>query len=122
MRIVELDHINIVGSLEVLERCVAFYTGVLGLTSGPRPPFRSRGFWLYAGNRALVHLTEGTGGLQPVAAFNHIAFACEDLEAARDRLAKHGIPYQQSAGAGRSPQLFLTDPAGIQIELTFRDE
>ena len=34
-----------------------FYSDVVGLSLGPRPPFRSAGFWLYADGVPILHLT-----------------------------------------------------------------
>ena len=49
-----LDHVNIrTRRLSVLR---AFYTDVLGLKDGPRPPFGHPGAWLYAGDHPIVHL------------------------------------------------------------------
>ena len=31
---------------------------VVGLTVGERPPFQSFGYWLYAGEKNVLHLTE----------------------------------------------------------------
>jgi len=54
----ELDHVNIrTRQLSVVR---AFYTDVLGLKDGPRPPFGHPGAWLYAGDRPVVHLWLGT--------------------------------------------------------------
>ena len=52
--ILGLDHINV--RTARLDDMTAWYTEVLGLTSGPRPDFAFPGAWLYAGDRALVHL------------------------------------------------------------------
>ena len=41
-----LHHFNLrVGATE-LDALQVFYSGVVGLTVGPRPPFRSSGVWL----------------------------------------------------------------------------
>ena len=36
-----------------------FYCDIVGLRDGWRPPFKSRGHWLYAGPHPVVHLVEG---------------------------------------------------------------
>ena len=36
----------------------AFYCDVLGLVEGPRPPFRFKGLWIYAGDVACIHVAE----------------------------------------------------------------
>lgn len=41
----------------MIERLRTFYCEVVGLRVGPRPPFCSRGYWLYAGAHVVRHLT-----------------------------------------------------------------
>ena len=51
-----LDHINVrTGQLADM---IAWYSDVLGLTSGARPDFPFPGAWMYAGESAIVHLVE----------------------------------------------------------------
>lgn len=120
MPIATLDHINIAAPWPTLERCRRFYVDVLGLDDGFRPPFRSRGFWLYVGERPLVHLVEGDREVGPTGAFNHFAFACSDLEATLARLRAHGVAFEETiVPATGATQLFLRDPAGVEIELNF---
>ena len=56
MPVSSLDHVNIRTSN--LRDMVSFYSKVLGLKKGKRPAFKFGGAWLYAGNRAAVHLVE----------------------------------------------------------------
>ena len=42
---------------DLIEALRRFYTEVIGLQVGPRPPFDSPGHWLYAGPVDLLHLT-----------------------------------------------------------------
>jgi catechol 2,3-dioxygenase-like lactoylglutathione lyase family enzyme len=117
-----IAHVNFRGSAETIERLYAFYHDVLGLDDGPRPPFRSQGYWLYAGGRDVVHLTiDAQRAPAPFAgALDHIAFALDDLAAALARLDAAGIAYELDAvpGAGAA-QVFLRDPAGTGVELNF---
>src|SRR5690348_3308034 len=103
-----MGHINLRASAETIECLRRFYVDAVGLREGPRPVFRSgsSGYWLYAGDRAVLHLTIAQDGgvvAQPRGVFNHLAFDC--ATDAVDEL--HQV------------QLFLTDPAGIGVELTF---
>lgn len=119
-----LGHVNLRASADTLERLRRFYIDVVGLHEGPRPTFRSgsRGYWLYAGDRAVLHLTLATDGAatQPAGVFNHLAFDCDDLDGTRARLDAAGFTYEvDGVDALQQVQLFLTDPAGIGVELTF---
>jgi catechol 2,3-dioxygenase-like lactoylglutathione lyase family enzyme len=120
-----LGHINLRASAEAIERLRRFYVDVIGLREGPRPTFRSGslGYWLYAGDDAVMHLLVARNGgesLQPRGVFNHFAFDCDDLEAARSRLDAAGIACETDIVDDLNQvQLFLTDPSGIGVELTF---
>jgi glyoxylase I family protein len=121
MRVTGIDHINIGAPMEALERCVRFYVDVLGLSEGHRPPFRSRGFWLYAGDAPIVHLTEKEVDVTASSgAFNHLALACEDLESIEARLRTHAIQFTvERVPMTGQVQVFLKDPAGVELELNF---
>ena len=97
-----------------------FYCEIVGLRDGWRPPFTSRGHWLYAGEQPVVHLVEGNdeskasgGGV------DHVAFRCTDLEPMIERLRNSGIGFEltQVPSLG-DQQLLFRDPLGIGVELT----
>jgi catechol 2,3-dioxygenase-like lactoylglutathione lyase family enzyme len=121
-----LAHANLRAPAAMVERLRRFYTDIIGLREGPRPVFRSgsRGYWLYAGDTDVLHLTVAGPGDAPPAPtghFNHLAFACADLAAARARLDAAGLPYKiDEVDALGQVQLFLTDPCGLGVELNFQ--
>jgi catechol 2,3-dioxygenase-like lactoylglutathione lyase family enzyme len=120
-----LAHANIRAPEAMIERLRRFYIDLIGLRQGPRPAFRSgsRGYWLYAGETDVLHLTvTGAGDAEPQATgfLDHLAFACTDLAATRARLDAAGLAYELDAVDELSQvQLFLTDPCGLDIELNF---
>ncbi|HEX8251698.1 MAG TPA: diguanylate cyclase [Thermoanaerobaculia bacterium] len=125
MDVVAINHINITADEVVIERCRQFYVAVLGLTEGYRPPFASRGYWLYGGGAPLVHLTiagEHAMEITPRsgAALDHVAFTCSGLESAERQFAEASVPFQVvEVPDGTHVQLFVIDPAGISLELQF---
>lgn len=71
-----IEHINISAPKEVIEELRDFYCAIFDLCIGLRPNFASRGFWLYAGDKSIVHLTESDEHYksdQPTY-FDHVAF------------------------------------------------
>jgi catechol 2,3-dioxygenase-like lactoylglutathione lyase family enzyme len=125
VQVLGLDHVNIAGPPDLIERCRTFYVDILGLTQGHRPPFRSRGFWLYAGGHPVVHLTERDA--KPAIAgtnrLDHFALTCRGVAEAMERLSRNGIPFTvDEVPQTRRVQLFLQDPAGVSIELNFAIE
>jgi catechol 2,3-dioxygenase-like lactoylglutathione lyase family enzyme len=119
-----LDHINLRVPSDLLEPVRAFYVDMVGLHDGPRPPMGSRGYWLYAGEAAVLHLSTGNADnavSQGNGYFSHVAFACTDLVATRARLDEAKIVHRVVVlDDGDQVQIFAVDPAGITIELNFR--
>lgn len=125
MQIEGLDHVNIRCRPSDLPAMHRFWGEVVGLAEGPRPAFDAPGIWFWAGARAVVHiiahLPEGQA-LPPgdAGTFGHIALRAEGLEEARARLASLGIPFREAPVPGFPlHQIFLADPAGVPVELTF---
>src|SRR5262245_35287262 len=58
MPVQAIDHINIRAPAALVGEMKDFYQRVLGLSSGWRPPFKSRGHWLYLEDKPIVHLVE----------------------------------------------------------------
>jgi catechol-2,3-dioxygenase len=126
MPVVSFSHYNLRAPRAVLEELRAFYTDVIGLTEGKRPPFASFGYWLYAGDEPLLHLSEGRPGGEPPGAgastFDHAAFRCSGREAFERHLTARGVRYEMDrVPFSRQVQLFLTDPAGNGVELNFEE-
>ena len=124
MTIKALAHVNIRASEDLIEQLRLFYVAIVGLTEGARPPFRSRGYWLYAGALDVMHLTvdpamTGTSAA-PTGWLDHYAFAADDLEGTLARLESAGVPHHiDRVPSSSQAQVFFRDPAGIAIELNF---
>ena len=107
-----------------MEEVRQFYISAVGFQVGPRPAFRSLGYWLYAGGRDLLHLTEERVDDKrrkgSDLTFDHVAFECTDLAAFKQRLEALAVRFAEEAvpQTGRR-QLFFRDPAGNGVELTF---
>lgn len=121
MPVQAFQHIN-TRSADV-ERTRDFYVTILGLRVGERPPFASKGYWLYLGDHPVVHLVQrpageahGDGGGN----VDHLAFHATDLEGTRRVLAAAGLPFREAVvPRDNTIQIFVRDPDGIQVELNF---
>jgi catechol 2,3-dioxygenase-like lactoylglutathione lyase family enzyme len=121
-----LDHVNLRVPADLLEPVRSFYIDLVGLQEGFRPPMGSgsHGYWLYAGESAVLHLS--TGGAENsihrgTGYFSHVAFACTDLEATSARLEAAAVPHRTVVlDEGAQVQIFVVDPAGVTVELNFR--
>lgn len=127
MQLLGIDHFTLRVAPQELALLRAFYTDVLGLREGARADFDFPGHWLYAGTQAVVHLAgnqpAGEASISPdlpTGRFNHVALGARGLAAMRARLQSHGIDWREAPVPGLPVhQLFLRDPVGLQIELSF---
>lgn len=127
MPAIGFSHYNLRASRALLDELRDFYCDVVGLSVGYRPPFRSFGYWLYAGERAILHLSEaGPDEIRPAQStgtFDHAAFRCTDRAAYESKLAARGIKYRVAVvPATQQLQIFVTDPAGNGVELNFENQ
>jgi catechol 2,3-dioxygenase-like lactoylglutathione lyase family enzyme len=113
-----------------LEATVAFYTRVLGMRAAIRPPFDFPGAWLavptpvgeaifhiYAGGPAL-----GRDGVVPghTGCIDHVSITAAGYHDFRSRFERLGLPWREFIVPNTTYwQLFVYDPNGVQIELTF---
>ena len=121
MAIERLDHVNI--RTHDLEGTRAFWVEVIGLRVDDRPPFAFPGYWLYDTDVAVIHLTVSEPGDPPGAgsgSIDHIAFRAAGLAELRARLATRQVAFDERLVPRNGDlQIFLHDPNGIAIELTF---
>jgi catechol 2,3-dioxygenase-like lactoylglutathione lyase family enzyme len=113
-----------------LDQTVRFYTEVLGLVAVARPDFGYPGAWLAVpgeGGDAIIHIYAGGPALGPEgdvpsgsAAIDHISLMVSGYHRFRERFDRYGLPYREFEVPGTSLwQLFVYDPSGVQLELTF---
>ena len=117
-----LDHVNL--RTARLSEMTAFYTEVLGLRPGARPPFAFGGAWLYCGERAAVHLVELDKPRQTQEPrIEHFAFRAERLSDFLAHLRELDIAYRISiVPEFNLRQVNIHDPDGNHIEVAFGAE
>ena len=104
-----------------LDRTLAFYVGLLGLEPGWRPDLGFPGAWLYAGDRAVLHIVGGRAlSAQRAGVIDHIAFSARGLSHIKSRLDGAEVPYELRRQRDSATwQLFCHDPNGAKVELDF---
>jgi len=125
MPAIKMDHVNIRTAKP--EETRDFFIDVVGLRNGDRPPFAFGGYWMYAGDQAVVHIVDARdGGAHGMAsgragaAVDHIGFRMTGFGALRDALQKRKIePLMRIVPRNGDVQLFVDDPNGVTVELTF---
>ena len=124
MATTRISHINFHAERALLDALRDFYRDVVGLREGPRPVFAQFGYWLYAGDEPIVHLSEAAPGeacrTDVATTFNHIAFQCTNRRKVEAELQRSGVPYRTAVvRSAEQVQLFIRDPAGNHVELNF---
>jgi catechol 2,3-dioxygenase-like lactoylglutathione lyase family enzyme len=132
-----LDHFTI--RCRDLERTRNFYRDVLGFETGDRPAFDFDGYWLYCGERPVVHLVKhddlaamsGVAGLvgdelalapvgERTGAVDHVAFRATGRQEMMKKLDAMKVKYRYNpVPGGQLHQLFIRDPDGVVLELNF---
>ncbi|MDM0115224.1 VOC family protein [Variovorax sp. J22R133] len=113
-----------------LDATVRFYTEVLGMIVADRPPIGFPGAWLkpaQPGADAIIHLyagdaaKEADGSVQTgTNAIDHVSVVCQGYSDFKARFEKFGLAYRENlVPATPLWQLFIYDPNGVQLELTF---
>lgn len=113
-----------------LTATVAFYTRVIGLVSVSRPEFGYPGAWLGVpgpSGHAIVHIYAGGPALGPEGAtvlgsgaIDHVTLTCHDYHGFIDRFTAAGLQWREFLVPGTTTwQLFVFDPSGVQLELSF---
>src|SRR3954462_8490982 len=108
-----LDHVNV--RTANLEGLLRFYTDVLGMRQGERPPLGFPGAWLYAGERAVIHLVGVSEHQRHEGALRleHFAFSARGPGAMVARLTRLVIDCRPRRQAGTGTRVInLRDPDG----------
>ena len=121
--ILSINHIQLVAEKDLVIQLKDFYCDIVGLTEGFRPAFERFGFWLYIGDKDVLHLItpkEGDDRSSLRSSFDHIAFKTADYQGALKKLKSLQIPFEEKLIPGMTAhQIFLKDPVGNRVELNF---
>ena len=125
MPINHLNHINL--RARDIHETRDFYRDVLGLVEGYRPNFPSFGYWMYAGEAAVVHISDcladsevRTNPKGMAHGLDHFALWAEGLDDQLHMLDGLKIKYDKRlAWNDTMVQVFFEDPNGVIIELGY---
>jgi catechol 2,3-dioxygenase-like lactoylglutathione lyase family enzyme len=118
-----------------IEATKDWYVNVLGMKVGPHPDFKIPVYWLFLGDRDVLHIAEGgpnvpenrlkyvgqeSQATHGSGVIDHIAFRAHGLGEMLARLDRLGIAFKERQVDDQGLyQLFLFDPNGIKVELNF---
>ena len=123
--IISINHIQLVADKELVIKLRDFYCDVVGLAEGFRPAFERFGFWLYIGDKDVVHLItpkESDERSSQKSSFDHVAFKAGGYQDVLIKLKSLNVLFEEKSIPGMTAhQIFLRDPAGNRVELNFDD-
>jgi catechol-2,3-dioxygenase len=119
-----LNHYNIRTDLTTMNRLGKFYIDIVGLKDGYRPPYESKGYWLYSGKKDVLHLAvtkkNETKDHCLGCSFDHAAFSAKNYSKTINHLKKNNIDfYCREVPLLGNKQIFFKDPVGNGIEFFF---
>lgn len=120
-----------------IEATKDWYVSVLGMKVGYAPDFKFPVYWLYVGDRDVLHITQGGANVSEnrkkyvgqesqaetgSGVIDHVAFRATDLEGVIAHLKGKGIAFKERQVNDQGLyQLFLFDPNGVKVELNFHN-
>ena len=121
-----IDHYNLRSDEKMIETLKDFYINIVGLKLGYRPPFKSKGYWLYAKEQDVLHLSSSKDNIKNLINVNstldHVSFSASDKSFFMETLEKNNIFFKERyISEINIDQLFFKDPAGNGIELIFKE-
>ena len=136
MALDSMDHLSI--RTTKMEETREFYETAMGMTVGDRPPLPFPGYWMYLGEKAVIHIVgideDDPSGLIDYlgdvdlddldggGAVDHLAFRASNPKDLIKHLDKLDIPYRERKVPEMNLfQLFLEDPNNITLELNYFD-
>ncbi len=113
-----------------LETTVRFYRDVLGMRVAPRPNFTTQGAWLACStpdNRTIIHFYAGDAALDEAghfsrgtAAIDHVSLMVVGYRDTIERIKSFGLDWREYIVPDTNLwQIFVYDPSGVQLELTY---
>jgi len=122
-----IDHYNLRSDENMIEVLKDFYINIVGLKLGHRPPFKSKGYWLYANDKDVLHLSTSKDNIKNLTNVNstldHVSFSALNKKTFMETLKNNNIIFKERyIPEINIEQLFFKDPAGNGIELIFLDK
>jgi len=118
-----------------LEKTCDWYEQVVGLRRGYTPDFKFPVQWLYAGDKDVLHVTQGgkdvsenrkrylgqqSEAVAGTGVIDHVAFRATGIKETIERLRSLNVPVTQRMVSDQGLyQLFLFDPNQVKVELNF---
>ncbi|PKG82140.1 hypothetical protein CXF85_14680 [Colwellia sp. 75C3] len=114
-------HINHVLVLTTdLKAMEEFWTKLIGLHIGNRPPFPFNGLWMYNEEKPLIHIAEQPHSVFSNGSIAHVALEGADYSALLKRLNDSTHTFTEKVvPISNERQVFIIGPDGLTVEMLF---
>ena len=114
----KLNHVLVLTTnLKAME---CFWTKLIGLQVGERPPFPFNGLWIYSDDRPLIHIAEQDTSAFANGAIAHVALEGANYKALLERLGNNTYVYTEKVvPLSGERQVFIVGPDGLTVEMLF---
>jgi catechol 2,3-dioxygenase-like lactoylglutathione lyase family enzyme len=121
---VRFDHLSL--SAKEPEIIRDFLVDLLGFTIGSRPNLSFNGYFLFAGNKDVVHIfaqspnrkTLSNSGLEEQNIVHHVSFFSDDYQEVMTRIEQLGLSYSLNQVPGsKVKQIFVRAPENLIVEI-----
>ena len=121
-----IDHYNLRSDEKMIETLKNFYINIVGLKLGYRPPFKSKGYWLYAKEKDVLHLSSSKDNIKNLinidSTLDHVSFSANDKSFLMETLEKNNIVFKERyIPEINIDQFFFKAPVGNGIYLIFKE-
>lgn len=143
MAVTALDHVLVLA--DDIDSTRDFYTEVLGLHVGERPPLPFPGYWMYTtdGGTSCLHIADravylnhaatmglgdrssdgdGQRAATVAATVDHVAFDADDYEATNASITGAGLTAVPNDLPNGIRQLFVYDPNDVLVEINVKPQ
>jgi len=119
IRVIAIDHVQIVVPKALEANCLLFYREMLRLREIPKPEdLRGRGGAWFQVGALQVHIGVDPEPSPP--SRRHVCFLVDDLARAKAELVARGIGIEEESEGEGLQRFFIRDPAGNRLELAER--
>lgn len=103
-----------------LSTMTQFWTDVIGLQRGPRPPFPFRGAWMYSDDQPLVHIAEDRNSGTDRGPIAHVAIEGGNYKSLMTALNQQEVDYvEKDVPLPGERQVFVAGPDELTVEMLF---
>lgn len=114
----KINHVLVLA--QDIKKMTSFWTSILGLTNGYRPPFPFAGAWLYSEKQPLIHVAQVDEVVDKNGAISHVALEGDNYPNLISNLRDYAVNYaERDVPLTGERQVFVQGPDGLTVEMIY---